>query len=406
MQFAKKCGCSIPFVSVATVLSAALSFCALHQSVRKPAQMSDAVWTFDLAKQGYVNDPGANFRSQIPALRSVSFIDENTVVATFIERVVSSGLHRRDDPNRTPPFKMHAVFLDVSSGKFLRAQTWDSDASAIGVLPGPDGTYIDYEGNVISKYARDGSLLQTLRIPGTEKPGVGIWALAISPTGRTMLAQYRSDSGIDCEWIRSDTMKAESDACQIPENASISDNLVAAHEARKNQTDPNKIYVSKHGTDWKSICTSEDAEGCAAVSFLSDSTLLAYNQDRIEILQTDGTNLFRQDVDHLTEVAQPGELKPSASSGGRRVAILLWTSPSANKPGRRPGAGPNGETETALSPRRILVLDVQSKKWIFSLEGKKQLPSDIDFALSPNGEAIVVKTGGAVSLFRVADASN
>jgi len=370
------------------------------QNVKKSSQPSDEAWAFDLGTQGYANS-GVMLRSGIPALRSVNFIDDHTIVATFIERVVSGGLHRRDDPNRAAPFKLHAVFLDTA-GKFLRLQTWDSNASAIGLFPAGDETYGDFEGNVIYKYARDGSALGTLRIPSADAPGVGVWALAISPSGKTVLAQYRSDAGIRCEWIRTGTMTAEADACQIPANASITDDLVAAHEARKNQGDPDKIYISKHGTEWKPICTSENSEGCAAVTFVSENILLAYSQGRVELLQTEGNPVFRQDIDRPNEVAQPGELRASASKGGGRVAMLLWRSPNSSKPGQRPDASAAAGAEIELSPRRIVVLDVASKKWIFSLDNKGTLPESVDFAISPSGDALVMKTGPIVRFFRIA----
>jgi hypothetical protein len=371
------------------------------QNVKKSSQPSDEAWAFDLGTQGYAADSGVMVRSEIPALRSVSFIDDHTIMATFIERVVSGGLHRRDDANRTAPFKLHAVFLDAA-GKFLRSQTWDSNASAIGLFPTGDGTYADFEGNVIYKYAHDGAALQTLRISSADAPGVGVWALAISPTGKTMLAQYRSEAGIRCEWIHTDAMTSEAEACQIPGSASIGDSLVAAHEARKNQTAPDKIYISKHGADWTPICTSENAEGCAAVSFISETMLLSYSQGRVELLQPDGNRAFRQDIDRLNEVAQPGELRASASKGGGRVAMLLWRSPNINKPGQRPDANATGESEISLSPRRIVVLDVASKKWIFSLDNKGTLPDSVDFAISPAGDALVMKTGPIVRFFRIA----
>lgn len=370
------------------------------QNVKKSSQPSDEAWAFDLGTQGY-SDSGVMLRSEIPALRSVNFLDDHTIMATFIERVVSGGLHRRDDPNRAAPFKLHAVFLDTA-GKFLRSQTWDSNASAIGLFPAGDGTYADFEGNVIYKYARDGGAPQTLRITSADAPGVGVWALAISPTGKTVLAQYRSDAGIRCEWIHTGTMTAEADACQIPANASITDDLVAAHEARKNQTDPDKIYISKRGTDWKPICTSENAEGCAAVSFISENMLLTYSQSRVEVSQPDGNSVFRQDLDRSAEIAQPGELRASASKGGARVAMLLWRSPNSSKPGQRPDASAAAGAEIELSPRRIVVLDVASKKWIFSLDNKGTLPESVDFAISPSGDALAMKTGPIVRFFRIA----
>ena len=370
------------------------------QNVKKSSQPSDEAWAFDLGTQGY-SASGVMLRSEIPALRSVNFLDDHTIMATFIQRVVSGGLHRRDDPNRAAPFKLHAVFLDTA-GKFLRSQTWDSNASAIGLFPAGDGTYADFEGNVVYKYARDGAALGTLRIRSADAPGVGVWALAISPTGKTMLAQYRSEAGIRCEWIDTGTMTAEADACQIPASASITDDLVAAHEGRKNQTEPDKIYISKHGTDWKPICASENSEGCAAVSFVSENMLLAYSQARVELLQAEGNSVFRQDIDRQLEIAQPGELRVSSSKNGARVAMLLWRSPNTVKPGQRPEASTAGGAEIELSPRRIVVLDVASKKWIFSLDNKGTLPESVDFAISPAGDALVMKTGPIVRFFRIA----
>lgn len=383
----------------------AVIFPAAAQSVKTPAKISDAVWTLDLATQGYVPDPGDAFRAQIPALRKISFLTDSTIIATFIERVTTTGLHRRDDPNRTPPFKLHAVFLDAATGSMQRTQSWNSDSSEIGILPAADGTYAVYEGNVIYKFSVEGKPLGELRIPSAEGSGVGIWAVAVSPTGRTILAQYRSDSKIQCEWIRTDSMTTNGQACQIPESASISDAEIAAHEDRKKQTDPNKIYVSKLGGEWKPICVSEDGSGCAVVDFLSDQTLLAHNAGKLEVLQNDGKNIFEQDLTQQVEVASSDTGTVSSSRGGLRVGILLWNSPFSNNVVRTPGAGPNGETGVTLTPKRIVVLDVETKKWIFALENKSPQLREMDFALSPGGNALVLKSEGTVRLFHITDRS-
>ena len=388
----------------AAILCATI-FPAAAQSVKTPAKVSDTVWTFDLATQGYAPDPGGAFRAQIPTLRKVSFLNESTVVATFVERVTTTGLHRRDDPNRTPPFKLHAVFLDAATGSLQRTQSWNSDSSEIGIIPAADGTYAVYEGNVIYKFSAEGKPLGELRIPSAEGTGVGIWAVAVSPSGRTILAQYRSDSKIQCEWIRTDTMTTNGQACEIPENASISDAEIAAHESRKKQTDPNKIYISKLGGEWKPICVSEDGSGCAVVDFLSDQTLLAHNAGKLEVLQNDGKNIFEQDLTQQVEVASSDTGTVSSSRGGLRVGILLWNSPFSNNAVRTPGAGPNGETAVTLTPKRIVVLDLETKKWIFALENKSPQLREMDFALSPNGDALAVKSEGTARLFHISDRS-
>lgn len=391
------------FVASAAILSAVI-FPAAAQSVKTPAKISDAVWAFDLAKQGYAPDAGNAFRAQIPALRKISFLNEGTVIATFIERMASTGLHRRDDPNRTPPFKLHAVFLDVATGHVQRTQSWNSDSSEIGVIPSADGTYAVYEGNVVYKFSANGEPAGELRIPSAEGSGVGIWAVAVSPTGKTILAQYRSESGVRCEWIRTDTMTTNGEACQIPVNASISDAEIAAHESRKKQTDPNKIYISKLGGEWKPICVSEDGSGCAVADFLSNQTLLAYNAGKLEVLQNDGKKIFEQDLTQQVEVATPDAATVSASRGGALFGILLWNSPVTNNVVRTPGEGPDGEAGVTLTPKRIAVLDLESKKWIFALENKNPQLREMDFALSPSGDALAVKSGGTVRLFRISDA--
>lgn len=200
-------------------------------------------------------------------------------------------------------------------------------------------------------------------------------------------------------------MTTNGEACQIPENASISDVEIAAHESRKKQTDPNKIYISKLGGEWKPICVSEDGSGCAVADFLSDQTMLAYNAGKLEVLQNDGKKTFEQVLTQQIEVASPDAGTVSSSRGGVRFGILLWNSPFSNNVVRTPGAGPNSESGVTLTPKRIAVLDLETKKWIFVLENKNPQLHEMDFALSPNGDALAVKSEGTVRLFHVTDAS-
>jgi hypothetical protein len=84
------------------------------------------VWRVGLHSLGYpADDPLLQRRRGLHDFDTLDFVSETVEGATLPTQEPSHELRRRDTPN-TPPYTLHAVFLDVASGKELKTLEWQN----------------------------------------------------------------------------------------------------------------------------------------------------------------------------------------------------------------------------------------------------------------------------------------
>src|SRR5580693_8653377 len=105
------------------------------------ATADQSLWRVDLRSLGYPSDSSQlQLRRRPEEFNTVDFVSENEIVASFLTQE-STGLQRRNDPNRVRPYTLHALFLEAATGKLLKSLEWPLDNPISGIFPRYDGSF-------------------------------------------------------------------------------------------------------------------------------------------------------------------------------------------------------------------------------------------------------------------------
>lgn len=120
--------------------------------------------------------------------------------------------------------------------------------------------------------------------------------------------------------------------------------------------------------------------------------LVLYGPHEINLVDTGGKKLFTQhlaDDDWITDWRVP--FRPSAS--GNRFAVAIW----AHK-----GGSDVLDISAHSVLKRIMVFDIATRRWIYTLSAKKQKIKTVSgLALSPDGSLMAILTNGVVEVYRL-----
>lgn len=140
---------------------------------------------------------------------SLLFLDDNTIVATFVTREGKPTLSQRDNSDPNQPLRLRAIFLDVDAGKVTSTQSWPSESRFAEIVAANGGKFVAQTGTRLTLYSSDAKELKKLDLPPPPQD-FGHWRANTSRTGKSILFSTNNlmtTSPILWIWVDTDSLQ-------------------------------------------------------------------------------------------------------------------------------------------------------------------------------------------------------
>jgi hypothetical protein len=167
------------------------------------SQSSTTEALHDVNLRAAIGNPPVAFAANLPPLVSLWFLDDKTLVYTFVTRESASALLKHDVPNSDSSLRLVAVFLDASTGKITDSHSWPTSSAVAKIVATYDGKFLTQRGATLPQYSRDGNELKTLQLPADQN-GTWGWGAHPSPSGQNILLtspNLKSNSAVPWVWV-------------------------------------------------------------------------------------------------------------------------------------------------------------------------------------------------------------
>ena len=382
------------------------------------------LWRSDLRSFGFPpKDPDFQRRRNFANFNTVSFLSDRILAVTFVTRENIPSLQHRDDPNHVHPYRLHAVFLDVTTGDFLHALDWPIDDPNAGIFPRPDGGFLLVTLDRIVSYSADWTPLSELLLSQLEPSGSAIGGISESPTNRSLVIQFlRSPSSI-CFWVRTDALDSSQIPCGGLQVFTASDNGIAMPERLpdgnelRERMDPSRGAYIQYGASPDAVSATggrargQDGSGavrtpcklCAGIPlFISNDELVIYSASYINVVDRAGkvrfTAYLSPEVKWIDEFGRPVR----ASANGHRFAVAtnITREHSRNSFGFSVAMHMSTLDLPAELPYDVEVYDLNAERAIYTMQiNVNHLGKIWGLALSPNSNNLAIDSGGAIQVF-------
>jgi hypothetical protein len=405
-----------------------ISFVAIKQKKAKPIEVSSdhPLWRVDLHSMGY---PAGSSQlqgreSRLYNFDTVDFVSEGVVAATFITQEPIPGLQRRDDPNRAPPYRLHAVFMNSTSGKVLKMIDWPLDNANAGIFPRFDGSFLFLSTQRIVLYSADWTPVRELPLPQLQLPLSFLDGISESPTGKVLLLRIRRERSGLCLRILTDTLEGSEEPCGIRGEFTISDKAIAANgpipglivnrgevmqvgpviqfgvpvpEVQRNMPMSginSGIMIRELGKPMHPLCDC----GTQTPQFVNDDMVVVYGMSTLSLFGVTGEIKFKEVFEPRGDWIDLKGRPLRASADGRRFAVAI-NDPVVLGPTTTSLYFSTGDMPAEF-PNNVKVFDLPTGRWICELKNnKKQFPQIWGLALSPNGEKLTIDSGGVIQAY-------
>jgi hypothetical protein len=406
----------------------AIIFCALFLATASAAQQpkikpvhasSDhPLWRVDLHSAGYPeNNPDLQRRRGFANFDTISFISDNVVAATFVTREDIADPQRRDDPNHISPYRLHAIFLDALTGKTLHILDWPVERPGAGIFPRYDGGFLVLTTDRIASYSADWKQIDELPLSQLLPSSGSLGGIAESPSGKSLVIQFRLESTALCLKIHTDTLESSETPCGTLDTFTASDDGIVAPE---NLADGEALREFRpggasieygvaipnapsdaHGQTRETATIVTLCDPCAGIpQFINNETIAVYTPTNIRIMDRAGKIKLTQKFDvankWIDEFGRP--IRPSAN--GQRFAVA---SNALKLPATKDASFAihvsTGDIPAEF-PKEVEIYDLRAAQWIYTLQINTVHLSQIwGLALSPCGEKLAIDSGGTIQVF-------
>jgi hypothetical protein len=174
------------------LLLVGMPFSVVTALLREP----QPIWEFDLSKSGYQAPESlpTSRRHDLPVsgyTRGVTFTTSSVLVAYFETHDEKANLSSRDELQPTDPYHLHAIFLDTDHREVLAQGDWPvRPSNPTYFFAAREGKFVVADGEALSLYSPDRSLIAGLKIPWLHEAPFKSWSSQISPDGETLLVQH------------------------------------------------------------------------------------------------------------------------------------------------------------------------------------------------------------------------
>jgi hypothetical protein len=200
---------------------------------------------------------GRGHEIQLSPQISLWFLDNNTVVATFVVREGEGKpqLSLPDGLDKASPIRLRAIFLDAATGKITAAPDWPSESRYAGIVAVHDGQFVTQRGTDLTLYSSDLRELKRLKLPQVEEIG---WAADSSLTGRSIVfvPAGATKTVVPWIWIDTDTLQIAHSWQDVHSGwLSITDEKIARVACGWVYNCEPRIDVRGIATDWKTVAS-------------------------------------------------------------------------------------------------------------------------------------------------------
>jgi hypothetical protein len=322
----------------------------------------------------------------------ICFVSRDEVVVTFVTRLVSSSLPRRDQPDASLPLRLQALFVDTGTGKVRSKREWPISSYWSRVLPAVGGKFVVLTPEKLMLYSQDGEPLKELDLPLNREAIKDTWRVYASPAGKYLVIEYEpKTSGLQQMWIDAETLQVLRvwTKGEMGHALEISDDGTALTWDGK---------IGKPDGPFHALCAPINSY-CHGGAFIDNETVVSVNrwgsEKRLNFVGTDGELMFVVKLPQAELLPGPGVW--ASSAGGRRFALAVYK-------------GKGGSTLLDIAPhyflKRVMVYDIPSRQWVYAVDGKKQKIKRVSgLALSPDGSLLgLINQDGALEVYRLPEA--
>jgi hypothetical protein len=363
----------------------------------------------------------------------VCFLSNDAVAITFVTREAPGALSRRGQSDELLPYRLHAFFIDPKTGRVINTRDWPSSSLRSRVLPATGQKFVVLTPDRLLLYSSEFNLLGQLDVTWGRESIKDHWEVAHSPGGKYLLINYEPQA---------DAKRID----QLPPTTPLSDwepverferiDLENLQEVERWTTkichdcfftlgDHDAFGISDDGMvqrwknvpggtpfnskiveigkppdgPWRELCPYYQPY-CRPGGFVSSETFIAEREGKpgeFWLVSTNG-GLLLHEVLHENETIFAGHLPSHASwnpsADGRRFAVAVMKIKGANA---FLDIGGHSHLD------RVMVFDIPSRQWIYTLNAPKRKIADISgMALSPDGLYLALITqGGILEIYRL-----
>jgi hypothetical protein len=321
---------------------------------------------------------------------SVWFLNNSSIVATFVTRRGKPHLSVRDNSDESLPLRLSTVILDAGTGKITKTETWPTEFRFAGIVAVHDGKFVTQRGTALSLCSSDAKELKRLNLPPLQGDRWG-WYATASPTGKSILlatADSTTTSQTPWLWVDTDSLQVVHSWKETQNGrVAVSDTTIAriACGTRSHHCDPH-VEIRNLAADWKTIAPIE-AQFQLSPQFVNED-MLFISDHPWKLLRTDGTVLFVENSPSEGSMVVP-------SAGGQRFIVPFF---------KLAGDFPALDIAGRGVLKKISIYDApfQTRAYNLEVKGPKiTRPPAVDFALSPDGSLLAVLHGESVYLFQL-----
>lgn len=370
----------------------------------------DPVWQLDLRPLGYAAFALPHERQAFHFKADPICYSENDVlIASFFAREKVGTLARRDQTTELLPIRLHGIFLDARTGKVRANREWSASPPTAGIIAAGGGGFVVLTPAFVESYSADLRLLKEYRFTPDQQSR--FWTFYISPTGRSILVAYNDcmphcdalslsqseEPNTSFQWLDADSLQPQP-AWSAWEPWSVSDNQLARLSGgyvRSQNVTIQRVMVRSRNGPWRTFCKVrvgyDDGTGCSIPEFISNDVLAMRDLHAVSLFPAEGGSPLL--VERLLEDEWTGPRGLHASADGRRLAVAVYV---------HKGGSPLLDIDYHNVLKRIMVLDIPSRQWVYTLDATKQKVKTISgLALSPDGSEMAILTDGVVEAYRL-----
>jgi hypothetical protein len=222
---------------------------------------------------------------------SIMFIDNNTLVITFVVRASEPKLSARsDEPASNSPLYLRAIFIGAVDGKVKATIDWPTESRYAAIIAGREGTLITERDRILTLYSADAKEIRNLRLPATDSIG---WEAHSSLSARNILFVPRLVTGSPVPWIWVDGTSLQVKQSWEDTHSgwiNISDTEIAMTKCVWVYTCEPSVEVRSPGTDWKIISTL-DRKNKPRPKFVDEEALFLLGNPT-ELIRASGEMIF------------------------------------------------------------------------------------------------------------------
>ncbi len=168
------------------------------------------IWRVDLGVLGF--GPLKWHRDEMIGMPTgvapICFRSREDLVVTFVTREAPGSLPRRERPDEPLPYRLHALFVNVKSGRLRATREWPTASEKAGVMPATEGNFVMLTPDKLTLYSSELRPIGNLDIFLTHRAHEDWWHVQRSPNGRSILIDYAEDSRYyGFQWVSLDDLR-------------------------------------------------------------------------------------------------------------------------------------------------------------------------------------------------------